>query len=49
MTQQRAIETRTDLLAGAAKEFTRHGYAAASVNNMRTIGCRARIASRRVR
>nr|WP_170949162.1 TetR family transcriptional regulator [Rhodococcus sp. 06-621-2] len=34
MTQQRAIDTRADLLAGAATEFARYGYAAASVNNI---------------
>ncbi|MDV7991631.1 TetR/AcrR family transcriptional regulator [Rhodococcus sp. IEGM 1374] len=34
MTQQRAIDTRADLLAGAAREFARYGYAAASVNNI---------------
>lgn len=34
MRQQRAIKTRDDLLAGAAVEFARYGYTAASVNNI---------------
>lgn len=34
MTQQRAIKTRAVLLAGAAQEFARYGYAAALVNNI---------------
>lgn len=34
MTQQRAVKTRADLLAGAAKEFAHHGYAASSVDRI---------------
>ncbi|MDJ0362213.1 TetR/AcrR family transcriptional regulator [Rhodococcus sp. H29-C3] len=34
MSQQRAVRTRADLLAGAATEFARHGYVASSVNGI---------------
>lgn len=32
--QQRAVRTRADLLAGAATEFARHGYVASSINHI---------------
>ena len=31
MTQQRAVRTRANLLAGAATEFARYGYTSASI------------------
>ncbi|MDZ7931240.1 MAG: TetR family transcriptional regulator [Rhodococcus sp. (in: high G+C Gram-positive bacteria)] len=34
MTQQRAINTRSEIIAAAAQEFAEHGYAAASINNI---------------